>query len=120
MLGINFYLLTTKSTFDFLQDTRSVIISILIILSIVVILSVKNKGKQKVDHGFRFSYFRLSYRRKMIRSIWSALIFIPLLVLALWTTHLDLLALFSFTLIFLLLFIIQAFYNYVMWKKHKV
>lgn len=59
------------------------IFPVIIALLVVFILSVISKKKDKVDKGFKFNYFRLSYRRKMIRT----LIILPIIVLLFFVMH---------------------------------
>jgi hypothetical protein len=55
-----------------------VIIPILVVVLVVVILSITSKNKDKVDKGFKFNYYSLSYRRRMIRTLIS----LPIIVLS--------------------------------------
>ncbi|ALX47507.1 hypothetical protein [Lentibacillus amyloliquefaciens] len=95
------------------------VIPVLITISVVIILSIIFKGKDKVDRGFKINYFKLSYRRKMIRTI----IFTPINILLLifiyvytdWSMVVN-------VLVGLLLFIaglVQLIYNFNMWKKNE-
>lgn len=47
---------------------------------VTVILSIFYRNREKTDKGFQFMYYGLSYRRKLIRTLWLA----PLVVLSLW------------------------------------
>jgi len=93
------------------------VIPVLISLFVVIILSTIFKGKDKVDRGFKINYFKLSYRRKMIRTI----IFIPLDILLLiiiyaytdWSMVVKVLL----GLLLLLAVLVQLIYNFNMWKK---
>ena len=59
------------------------VILILISLLVVIIFSIIFKGKAKVDKGFAINYFKLSHRRKMIRTLTS----LPILILALFVIY---------------------------------
>jgi len=93
------------------------VIPVLISLFVVIILSTIFKGKDKVDRGFKINYFKLSYRRKMIRTI----IFIPLDILLLiiiyaytdWSMVVKVLL----GLLLLLAVLVKLIYNFNMWKK---
>jgi hypothetical protein len=84
-----------------------------------IFFSIVLGKKEPVDKGFAFSYHRLSYRRKMIRTFTE----LPIGILAFFViyyftdwnqTNYILLGLF-----FLLGGAIQFFYNYYMWRKHE-
>ncbi len=47
------------------------------VVSFIMFLSSKNLEKK--DHGFVFNYYRLSYRRRLKRNLWS----IPVIVIGL-------------------------------------
>ena len=76
----------------------AVLLWILVIcLLVALIIHIRRSGeKEKIDKGFSFSYWRLSYRRKFIRTLW----FIPLAVL-----------------VILAVILTQAIYNYKKWKE---
>lgn len=94
-----------------------IVIPVLITLFVVIILSIIFKGKDKVDRGFKINYFKLSYRRKMIRTI----IFIPINILLLifvyaytdWSMVVNVLL----GLLILIALLVQLIYNFNMWKK---
>ena len=92
-------------------------ISIMIIISGV--FSLLYRKKEKVDTGFALFYYKLSYRRKMIRSFWS----IPIIIICLIIIYLTPVWNFQLRLIIisllLLSFLLQLAYNYYMWKKHE-
>lgn len=73
---------------------------------------------RKVDKGFQIDYFKLSYRRKMIGTLWLTLI-VPFLYYLLRYIGLDL----TYTLIILLICLVghltQIFYNYYMWNNYE-
>jgi len=60
-------------------DLTTFIIPLLIVLVFNVVLSITHKDTPKVDKGFKLNYFRLSYRRKMIRTLTT----LPIAILAL-------------------------------------
>jgi len=60
-------------------DLTTFIIPLLIVLVFNVVLSITHKDTTKVDKGFKLNYFRLSYRRKMIRTLTT----LPIAILAL-------------------------------------
>ena len=93
------------------------VIPITVVLLTGIIASLLARNHEKVDKGFVFNYNRLSYRRKVIRS----LIINPIALL-------SLIIIYQFadwpsvtkTTIIIILFIATAVelgYNYTMWKK---
>ncbi|WP_312472109.1 hypothetical protein [Neobacillus sp.] len=96
------------------------IISITVIVFIVTgILSLFSKKKEKLDKGFTLSYFNLSYRRKMIRTLWMLLIMFISLVAYNWYVDFSFKKNLIISIIFLTLFLIQLAYNYYKWKKYE-
>ncbi|WP_010529237.1 hypothetical protein [Lentibacillus jeotgali] len=95
------------------------VIPVLITLFVVIILSIIFKGKDKVDRGFKINYFKLSYRRKMIRTI----IFTPINILLLifiyvytdWSMVVNVLV----GLLLIIAGLVQLIYNFNMWKKNE-
>lgn len=77
------------------------------------------RGSEKVDHGSEFFYARLTYRRKMIRTLTLFPFFILMLIAAYylieWREEPSIL----FGLFLLTLPLIQFFYEYYMWRKHE-
>lgn len=72
--------------------------------------------KEKVDKGFEFNYYNLSYRRRFIRTLWL----IPWMVLALcWMCWLDvsIFILVPLAVGFAIADFVQALYNYKKWKE---
>lgn len=92
---------------------------VVINVTVIIIFSVIYRKKKKVDTGFSFIYFKLSYRRKMIRTLWTTLFIIPALLLMYLTPVWNLQLKVIITMLLLLVFILQLAYNYFMWKKHE-
>ena len=93
------------------------IVLMAVILLINSILSLIYKNKEKVDKGFTFAYAKLSYRRKMIRTLWSLAIMIPVLLMLNLPIGLHSYEKQSIFLFLVFLFLIQLAYNYYKWKK---
>lgn len=96
-----------------------VITLFLIVFIVSLILSKIFKNKEKKDKGAVFFYYKLSYRRKMIRTLWT----FPVVVI-------SLVAIYRFaglssnenliiSISFLILFLIQLIYNYLKWKQYE-
>lgn len=96
-------------------------IFIMIVLSLLIngVLSLIYKNKEKVDKGLTFAYVKLSYRRKMIRTLWSLPLMIPVLLLLNFSVALDSYEIQFLSLSFVFLFFIQLAYNYYKWKKNE-
>ncbi len=74
--------------------------------------------KQKVDKGFCFSYWGLSYRRNLIRTLWS----IPFIfVFFLFPKEVEFVYLPRniFIVLLFLLCIAQALYNWIQWNRRE-
>ncbi|MFP3727744.1 ATPase [Priestia filamentosa] len=95
------------------------IMPIFVSLVVVIILSFVFKGKNKVDKGFKLNYFRLSYRRKMIRTLKGLPVVIVFLAIIYFLEDFSLLESTLIGLFFFLIFIIQLVYNFYMWKKNE-
>lgn len=94
-----------------------IIFSASIILIVNTIIWILHKNGEKKDKGFVLIYYKLSYRRRLIRTLWS-IPFIIILYLAIY--QLDVLTLnekIAIGVIYLLLAIIDIVYNYIKWKK---
>ncbi|MGD6775192.1 hypothetical protein [Sutcliffiella horikoshii] len=49
----------------------NIVIGIVVVLIVSFILKRVYRKKKKVDKGFVLSYYKLSYRRKLIRNLWQ-------------------------------------------------
>jgi hypothetical protein len=85
----------------------------------VIIFSVLFKGKTKVDKGFKLNYYRLSYRRKMIRTLMVSPIIILATIVIFFYADFSMSAKILFGFTFILLFGVQLIYNFYMWKKEE-
>lgn len=99
----------------------SVIVFFLGIITISILVSISKRWEmhEKVDKGISFCYWKLSYRRKFIRTLW--LIPIGIFVIfcfyikfqsAIWT--------FLVAVAFAIMLLVQAIYNYKQWKKEEI
>lgn len=99
--------------------TKLTIMPIIVSFIVTFIFSNIYKNKDKVDHGFAFNYFGLSYRRKMIRTLYT----FPILMMAFVLLYAASLLSFRYLLFLLLItvigFIIQFLYNYKRWKQEQ-
>lgn len=71
---------------------------------------------KKVDKGFQLIYWKLSYRRKFIRTLWSIPIFVISIGIIIFLGNGIFMSI-VMPLILIILFIIQLIYNYIKWKK---
>ena len=86
-------------------------------LLMALIVHIRRSGeKEKIDKGFSFSYWRLSYRRKFMRTLW----FIPLAVLVIilvQAAYRSYMLTFVSGVFILAVILAQAIYNYKKWKE---
>lgn len=73
--------------------------------------------RDKVDKGFALNYWRLSYRRKFIRTLWMTPVCICIIVL-LWIKSSTTYAM-IWTVIIVLLEIIQLVFTFYKWKSEQ-
>jgi hypothetical protein len=77
---------------------------------------VRNTMTDKVDKGFCLNYWRLSYRRKMLRTLWmippTFLFFFFPVDMTFWGLKRNL-----FIGCLFVLWGVQALYAYIMWRK---
>ncbi|QOR64806.1 ATPase [Cytobacillus suaedae] len=95
------------------------IISVICALIFSSIFSKIYKDKEKVDKGFEISYFKLTYRRKMLRTLTGFPFFIAALFIIYYFSSWSLAAYITFVILALLSLFIQFIYNYKMWKKEE-
>ncbi|MFD2655209.1 ATPase [Gracilibacillus thailandensis] len=94
-----------------------IIIPVIAVLIVTLIFSLIYKDKEKQDKGFTFSYFKLSYRRKMIRTLTSSPIIIIAIITIYYFSDWSIPVFITFVIFALLVFGVQLGYNYIMWKK---
>lgn len=92
---------------------------VIIGLIISIVLSLVFKGAPKVDKGFAFNYYKLSYRRKFLRSLTTLPITIVFVIIIYLLTDWSMLVNLMLGVILLVLFVGQMIYNYYMWKKNE-
>ena len=93
---------------------------IILLISIIVSLLLEKllKNREKIDEGFAFCFWKLSYRRKFIRTLWM----LPLLIIAIFYLHITFKSNLLTGIIGIILstiFILQAVYYYKKWKMEK-
>ncbi|WP_336823092.1 hypothetical protein [Sporosarcina sp. USHLN248] len=84
-----------------------------------LILSLVFKNSSKADKGVELNYFKLSYRRKMIRTLANIPIIILLLIVLYSFSNWSTLGNTLIGLFFVFLFLIQIVYNFFMWKRNE-
>lgn len=75
-------------------------------------------NNNKVDKGFQLIYWKLSYRRKFIRTLWMtpfAIIAIALMFLAGGSILINTVL----SLLIVIMYLTQLIYTYAKWKKDK-
>lgn len=78
------------------------------------------KKKEEIDKGFELFYWNLSYRRKFIRTIWFFLFFIFTMLIIPANLMISLNFKRFIWILLLILFPIQALYNYLKWKNNNM
>ena len=73
-------------------------------------------SSEKVDKGFELRYWKLSYRRKFIRTIWMAPL-VPLAIFLLFHFHKSLFVALTLSLAVILIDAIQLLYTYHKWQR---
>lgn len=76
----------------------------------------QNIESKKVDKGFELIYWRLSYRRKLIRTLWM----IPFGILAIiltWMAWQSIWITVIATVVIVITEMVQTLYNYKKWRK---
>lgn len=91
------------------------IVGIIVVFSIIMSMIYKNK--EKVDKGFVLNGFRLSYRRRMIRSLITIPFVVIGFILLYVYEYLTFGTLITFLAIGAVAYAFEVGYNYRMWKK---
>ncbi|HET6602753.1 MAG TPA: hypothetical protein VFG21_00845 [Xanthomonadaceae bacterium] len=73
---------------------------------------------EKVDKGFELNYWNLSYRRKLVRTLWMAVIFLLFFLFPADMRFMGMSRNVMIVLLYLLL-VPQAVYNYRKWQREK-
>lgn len=95
------------------------LISIIIVSLIISLLLEKLlENGEKIDEGFAFCFWNLSYRRKFIRTFWM-LPFLAAVICYLHITYKSYLLTCIVGVILSAIFILQAVYYYKKWKMEK-
>ena len=79
-------------------------------------ISKRYEMSEKVDRGIEICYWKLSYRRKFIRTLWLILIGIIIIVGFYKEFHINIFTGIIEIVIFSVI-LMQAFYNYKKWKN---
>lgn len=96
-----------------------IVTSVAVTLILGVVFSKLYKGNVKVDEGFELNYFKLSYRRKIIRTVMLFPFIVILLIIVYFFYNWSLIVFVSFALLPLLGTTVQMLYNYNKWKKEE-
>ncbi len=96
-----------------------IVILVFILVAVQFLLSFMFKRSSKVDQGPALNYYRLSYRRKMIRTLWNAPIILLVIPFLYFAADWSLAGAIGFGLIAFVGFSLQYFYNYSRWKKEE-
>ncbi len=96
-----------------------VITVMLIVLILYSILSIVFKNKEKKDKGAVFFYYKLSYRRKIMRTLWTFPVVVISLVVIFRFAGLNSNENLIISISFLIIFWIQLFYNFLNGRNKK-
>lgn len=97
------------------MDGTFLVILVIVVLVVNLVLSFIFKGTHKVDQGFKVNYYQLSYRRKMIRTLWMILVCI-LVIGSLFLINMSTLEIVVISVLLSATLIAQLIYTYVKWK----
>lgn len=92
------------------------LLPVFIAMTISIFMTKRWGMGEKVDKGIAFCYWKLSYRRKFIRTLWM----IPIAIVIIFYFHTTFQSILQTCLVATLLAImllIQAIYNYRKWKN---
>lgn len=93
-----------------------VLLPVLVLIILWIFVTPKYEMSEKVDKGVELCYWKLSHRRKMIRTLWM----IPLAIAAIILFHKTFQSYFwTFVVIIIVsgLFLGQILYHYKKWKR---
>ncbi|MGD6801963.1 hypothetical protein ACQCVK_06375 [Rossellomorea vietnamensis] len=90
---------------------------LLVTLFVGILLPILFRNKEKVDKGPGLVYYKLSYRRKMIRTLTTIPLLIIIIIATSYLADLDAVEILLFSSVFVAMTIIQFLYNYIKWKK---
>ncbi|WP_336989921.1 hypothetical protein [Bacillus infantis] len=93
------------------------IVNLCIVLVLSAFMSYITRNGKKKDKGFILSYYELSHRRKVIRTLGELPFLILLLTLMFFFTDIEAIYMLSLSALLFLLFIGQFCYNYYKWKQ---
>jgi heme/copper-type cytochrome/quinol oxidase subunit 2 len=96
------------------------IINLFVISLLLIVFAVLYRNKTKKDKGWVFNYFKLSYRRKLIRTWISLPISLIAIILLYYITDWAEQLYITLGVLLLVTFLIQLIYNYVKWKREEV
>jgi len=94
-----------------------VIILPTIVITVCLISSKIYKRQEKVDKGFAINYFKLSYRRRVVRDLLTLPLLIVCILIIYYLSDWSFKIFTTFSVIILLCYALQLLYNYKMWKK---
>ncbi|MCK6207390.1 hypothetical protein KZX50_18275 [Bacillus infantis] len=95
------------------------VVNLCIVLVLSAFMSYITKNGEKKDKGFVLSYYQLSHRRKVIRSLWELPFLILFLILMFYLTELETIYKLSLSALLFFVFIGHFCYNYYKWKQQE-
>lgn len=82
----------------------------------MMVIADMNRTNDKIDKGFELAYYKLSYRRRFIRTLWMIPWAIFVLGLLYWISN-SIGSVILVAIIFGVIGYIQAVHNYKKWKE---
>lgn len=95
------------------------IIPVIFVLLCIMVFSIIFKNADKKDKGFEIIYFKLSYRRKLIRTLTSLPSGLFAIIIIYFYSSWSMKTNVIIVIFIFLTFIAQLIYNFYMWKKIK-
>lgn len=92
---------------------------VIVILIVHVIMSIVYRDVEKKDKGFVFNGYKLSDRRRFIRSLWAIPFILVLYIAIYWYGDLTTNEYIAIGIIFILLALLDIATSYVKWKKNE-
>ncbi|MFG6147669.1 hypothetical protein [Halobacillus sp. B23F22_1] len=86
-------------------------------LGMAIVLSFFSKSIKKSDQSFTMNYFKLTYRKKLKRTLIVLVVLAAALIAAPFLLNIDLEENLILWCLLVIPFSFQALYNYYMWKK---
>lgn len=103
-----------------MPDFSMIIVFLSVLIGVSVVLLFSSRGKQKTDKGFQFVYYKLSYRRRMVRDLITLPFALLFAVSFFYMADIrDSRTFIAFAVLFTVIYMAFFAYNWIMWKRHE-